>query len=127
MIRALLFASLFILGGCSHKSASDEWSGMDDFHFILAECYHPYADSSNLEPALANKGALASAAAAWAHEDLPEKVNTDEVRSTLDNIVEQTQAFAKLDPADTTNARRLTEIHGLFHELQEAWYGSESH
>ncbi|MER3328995.1 MAG: hypothetical protein RIF34_05400 [Candidatus Kapaibacterium sp.] len=35
----------------SDETASEEWKGMDDFHMIMAESFHPYRDSANVAPA----------------------------------------------------------------------------
>ncbi len=43
----------------------DEWIAMDDFHLIMAESFHPFKDSANVDPARKNALILASAAAQW--------------------------------------------------------------
>ena len=34
-----------------HEVTGEAWKEMDDFHMIMAEAFHPYKDSMNLEPA----------------------------------------------------------------------------
>ena len=65
----------------SSESSSDEWPEMDSFHMIMAEAFHPYKDSSNVEPAKKMVEEMAQAAASWQAAPLPDKVNNDEVKA----------------------------------------------
>ena len=107
----------------------DEWAVMDEFHMVMAESFHPFKDSSNLEPAKAKAAEMATAAEKWANAPLPEKVNTDEVKEKLAKLKTETTAFAQT--VKTGDAKTigddLTKLHDLFHELQEIWYGGGGH
>jgi hypothetical protein len=145
MKNVLFFFFTLILSGavisCSGKKesaetaavSSDEWPTMDEFHMIMAESFHPYKDSSNLEPAKLNAAEMATIAEKWAGEQLPEKVNNEETKAALEKLKSGTAAFAQtVQGGDSTQiASGLTELHDLFHTLQEAWYkggsGEESH
>jgi len=62
--KILAFISVVAIGftSCSTKEKSveaeatttesdpNEWPEMDSFHMIMAEAFHPYKDSANLEP-----------------------------------------------------------------------------
>ena len=116
---------------CSGKkeaetSQSDEWPEMDEFHMVMAESFHPYKDSSNLEPAKANAAEMARVAEKWANAPLPEKVNNDEIKANLEQLKTDATAFIQVaQSGDTTKmGTSLTSLHDAFHKLQEAWYGA---
>lgn len=111
-------------------STNESWVEMDAFHEVMAESFHPFKDSANLEPAKANASQLAEAADKWANAPLPEKMDNEGVRSKLRQLREETTTFSQvvLKSDDKTIGDALTKLHDLFHELQEAWYsGSAGH
>lgn len=103
---------------------------MDDFHMVMADVYHPLKDSNNLAPIKSRSEELAASAERWAAAELPEKVNNDDMRGLLQKLKDGTSDLsAKIrdgadDPTITT---QLTDLHGLFHHVQEAWYGGGEH
>jgi outer membrane murein-binding lipoprotein Lpp len=136
-LHAVLVACL-AAAACSNKNAdkashehgnadATEWKEMDDFHIIMAEAFHPYKDSANLAPAKENAPELAASAAKWAAAELPEKVNNDTVKEKLNQLSTQASSFASVVQAgdDEVIAESLTQLHDLFHEIQEAWYGGQ--
>jgi len=135
LIPYTLILFVFALAmACSEKKDTattavdnDEWPAMDEFHMIMAESFHPYQDSSNLEPAKANAAEMARIAEKWTTEPLPEKVNTDEVKTSLEQLKTDAAAFAQtVQSGDTTKiGESLTNLHDLFHTLQEAWYAKD--
>lgn len=122
----------FMISGCSTKKdggheteAADEWKPMDDFHMIMAESFHPFRDSADLGPAKANAESMAAAAQTWLDAPIPEKVNNDEIKTKLQQLKSEADAFATISKSDDTEAigQSLTKLHDLFHGLQEDWYG----
>ena len=111
------------------SATADSWVPMDEFHMLMAESFHPYKDSSNLAPSKANADAMATAAARWQSEPLPEKVNNDAVRAQLEKLKASTAAFAETVKTgdDKVIADSLASLHDLFHEIQESWYGGKGH
>lgn len=109
-----------------HEISGGTWSEMDNFHMIMAESFHPFKDSSNLEPAIKNSEAMAAAADRWASASMPERVDNEETKTKLQQLRTAASAFDELvksgDPQEIGNS--LTELHDLFHELQEEWYGA---
>jgi hypothetical protein len=109
------------------SSAADqkEWKEMDDFHMVMAETFHPYKDSANLEPAKSRAGELVAAAEKWAGATLPEKVNTDEMRDKLAILKSETSTLVTTVAGadDKAIGDQLTKVHDLFHSIQEDWYG----
>jgi hypothetical protein len=103
---------------------SDTWAPMDDFHLIMAECFHPFKDSANLEPAIKNAGAMAAAAEQWLKAPLPAKLDNEEIRTALRNLKQGADALAVETGTGNEAAigASLTRLHDIFHELQEAWY-----
>ena len=66
---------------------SDHWKEMDDFHMVMAEAFHPYKDSSNLEPAKQNAASLKAAAENWSQAALPSKFEgDDEIKFKLNQL-----------------------------------------
>lgn len=132
----LLFLTLSLLGCAAKKEdntteAEDQkvWQEMDDYHMIMAETFHPYKDSANLEPAKSRANELASAADKWANSDLPEKVNNDEMKDKLAKLKEASASLVEKVNAgnDTEIGDQLNKVHDLFHEIQEHWYGGGEH
>ncbi|HRG08628.1 MAG TPA: hypothetical protein PLJ08_08615, partial [Cyclobacteriaceae bacterium] len=58
----LAFIWIVVLAACSKKEETqateetaateeaNDWAEMDSFHMIMAEAFHPFKDSANLEP-----------------------------------------------------------------------------
>lgn len=122
LVVCITFATCFNMQA---QVESNKWVEMDDFHFIMAESFHPYKDSLDLKPAKANAAAMATAAAKWADAPLPEKVNKDAVKTKLQQLKTETAAFADLVQSadDKTIGETLTKLHDLFHSIQEEWHG----
>jgi hypothetical protein len=130
----LFLAMLALAAACSTKkeeakteevAVADEWPAMDAYHMVMAEAFHPFKDSANLEPVKAQAAELVKAADAWLNAPLPEKVNNDDVKAKLQSLKTDSEALAQLVVAGTTEeiGASLTSLHDKFHELQEAWYG----
>jgi hypothetical protein len=139
-ISVLLFVAL--AAGCTTKkehhdhrdddsiSTENSWKEMDTFHAIMAESFHPYNDSANLEPAKANARAMAAEAVKWLDAPLPKKVDNQHVKMKLQQLQLDAATFAEISGSadDRTVGESLTKLHDLFHELQEAWYtGDDEH
>lgn len=110
------------------SSEPQEWPQLDAFHFVMAESFHPYADSANLEPAKKNAAELASQAETWAQEPLPEKVDNETTRALLNELGQETAAFSAMvnTAPDDSLASALTAIHDIFHKIQDSWYSSSN-
>jgi hypothetical protein len=109
----------------STATDSKEWKEMDEFHMLMAETFHPFKDSANLEPAKMQARELAGAAEKWASSPLPEKVNNDEMKGKLEDLKNGTSALVQSVGAgdDKAIGDQLTKVHDLFHAIQEDWYG----
>lgn len=147
-VRFLLFSTLLaaaVLSACSVKKDShdehghdhehehehehaavlkDEWKEMDEFHMLMADAFHPYKDSANLEPAKAKAAELAASAEKWANATLPDKVNNDKVKAKLEQLKTGTASFVETVKSgdDKMIADELTRLHNQFHEIQEVLY-----
>ncbi|HEU5291114.1 MAG TPA: hypothetical protein VFU05_10750 [Cyclobacteriaceae bacterium] len=127
----LMLVAFVVAIACSGKKESEdvanneEWPEMDEFHMVMAESFHPYKDSANMEPAKANAAEMAKVAEKWANAPLPEKVNTDEIKASLAQLKTDAAAFVQtVQSGDSAKiGNDLTSLHDLFHKLQEAWYG----
>jgi hypothetical protein len=110
------------LHGAAHHG---EWKEMDAFHMVMAEAFHPFKDSSNLDPAKSYADTLVSAAQRWAEAPLPEKFKgDDEIRFKLNQLKDDASKFASVSKTgdDKSVGQSLTKLHDLFHEIQESWY-----
>lgn len=112
--------------GHQHGTSTDigVWQDMDDFHMIMAETFHPYKDSSNLEPAKRRATELMNAANRWAAAPLPDRVNSDAVRSALEQLKSEAAVLAESVQSEDDHviASHLTRLHDTFHAIQEEWY-----
>jgi len=106
-----------------HKASSQDASAaMEAYHELMAESFHPFMDSGNLQPAKAHADELASAAERWA--ELGSSGETDNVlKSKLLQLKVNSLAFANLaqDGADDTVGKSLENLHHEFHEAMELW------
>ena len=136
----LLFVVLLVISiSCGQKGAesteytveeevvqdSDEWPELDEFHMIMAESFHPYKDSMNLDPAKANAAEMANVAGRWAEAALPSKVNNEEVKAVLAQLKTEAADFSTLAASGSAEeiGAALTKLHDTFHKIQEHWYG----
>lgn len=129
LVALLVFALVVACSGkkeSSETASSEEWPEMDEFHMVMAEAFHPYKDSANLEPAKAIAAEMAQVAEKWANAPLPEKVNNDEIKADLTKLKEDAAAFIQISQSgDSTKiGESLTSLHDAFHKLQEGWYGA---
>jgi len=124
---------ILTIWACSSKTESAteetetevaEWKGMDDFHMLMAESFHPYRDSANVEPVKQLAMEMVTSVNSWMEQELPSKVDNDEVKQTLKELQEGAVALADLVEVgdDQAIGESLTSLHDTFHHLQEAWY-----
>lgn len=108
---------------------AEEWPAMDAYHFAMAEAFHPFKDSANLEPVKVQAAELAKAAETWVNAPLPEKVNNEDIKAKLQALKTDSDALAALVATGTNEeiGAALTSLHDKFHEIQEAWYGGGGH
>ena len=109
----------------SAAASHEVWKEMDTFHMVMAEAFHPFKDSSNLEPAKIYADSLVSAAEQWAEAPLPEKFkDDDEIRFKLNQLKVDAATFASVSKKEDEKAtgQSLTKLHDLFHEIHESWY-----
>lgn len=127
---------MIIFWSCSTKTESTseqteeevvEWKGMDDFHMLMAESFHPYRDSANVEPVKQLAREMITSVNNWSEQELPSKVDNENVRQTMKELQEGAVALADLVEVgdDQAIGESLTSLHDTFHRLQEAWYKKE--
>ena len=129
---SIVFFAALIAFGCQNKksdqpandAAGNEWKEMDEFHMVMAETFHPYKDSADLAPAKDKAGELVGAADKWVNAPVPGKVDTDEMKTKLQNLKSETEVLADVvqNGEETAIGDQLTKVHDLFHEIQELWY-----
>jgi hypothetical protein len=112
----------------NNESDPNEWPEMDSFHMIMAEAFHPYKDSTNLEPVKRLAEEMAIEADKWASTALPAKVNNDVVKAQINQLKTDTRVLAdkiKGGANDEEIGNSLKSLHDSFHGIMEAWNGSE--
>lgn len=103
-----------------------EWVEMDSFHLLMAEAFHPYKDSANLEPVKRLADELTQEADKWATAPLPDKVNNDEMKARLNQLKSDTRALSAMiegGASDEEIGKALQSLHNNFHDIMEAWNG----
>jgi hypothetical protein len=131
----LAFIWIVVLAACSKKEEQavaevateevNDWAEMDSFHMIMAEAFHPFKDSANLEPVKTLAEEMAAEADKWAAAALPSKVDTEDVKSLLAKLKTDTRALADKVKAGAGNdelGADLTALHDNFHGIMEAWH-----
>ena len=137
---SLVLPALLVVMACTSKSDQSHveedghghdgagvWEEMDDFHAIMAETFHPYKDSSNLEPAKRRASELMRAADKWASAELPARVNNEEVKAKLQQLKSEAAALAESVKSSDDNVigDHLTRLHDTYHAIEEAWYSKK--
>jgi hypothetical protein len=110
--------------------SDDSWKAMDEFHMIMAETFHPFKDSSNLQPVKMQYKALIEASEKWVNSPIPAKVNTGAMKAKLQQLNADVNALAEgieTEKPDQDIGVFLTILHDRFHEIQELWYGGGEH
>jgi len=105
-------------------SDDHEWDLMDEYHGVMADAFHPYKDSANLEPAKNNAKNLVEVANRWADAPLPEKVNNDQMKTSLARLRTSSVSFEETVRSgdDKAIGDSLNHLHDLFHSVQDSWY-----
>jgi hypothetical protein len=105
-------------------SGPAEWKEMDNFHMVMAEAFHPYKDSSNLEAAKVKAPELAAAAKDWKNSQVPDGVDAEKMKSKLDQLTSLSEEFVTQVKTenDQVIGEKLTVLHDIFHELQNDFY-----
>src|SRR6187399_1172916 len=129
LYSSVLILAIALFSACSKKDSGKEemieWKEMDDFHMVMADVFHPLKDSGNLEPIKARAEELAASASKWADTKLPEKVDNEEMKGRLSKLKDGTRGLAdqvNAGAGDDVITSQLTEVHDLFHSIQEGWY-----
>lgn len=132
----VLAAWVFAVVACTSKKGEqetaspqdqDEWPEMESFHMVMAEAYHPYKDSANLEPIKSLAENLAKESATWASAKLPSAVDNEQVKAKLEKLKTDCRALADQIKEGAPNEQigsSLNALHESFHGIMEAWHHS---
>jgi len=130
----VLAAWAFAVVACTTKTSEhettssqdqDEWPEMESFHMVMAEAYHPFKDSANLEPIKSLAENLAKESAAWAGAKLPPAMDNEQVKAKLEKLKVDCRALADQVKAGASNEQigsSLMALHENFHGIMEAWH-----
>jgi len=91
----------------------------------VTEAFHPFTDADNLEPVKRMAQDLAQQADKWDLENLPEKVNNNEIRAKIIQLKEDTRALSdmiKNDGSDHDIGVSINAIHERLHKIMEVWH-----
>jgi hypothetical protein len=137
-LKSIVFILVIVIASsCGEKKHdattekdSGTWKEMDEFHMVMAETFHPYKDSADLAPIKSRSTELVAAADKWANAPLPERVNSDEMKTRLQTLKTETEVLSDVvqNGEDQAIGQQLNKVHNLFHQIQEAWYNNgEAH
>ena len=107
----------------TEESAGTDWPELESFHEVMADAYHPVADSGNLEPARRLSVALEERAATLASSIVPASAASEETSRNLAVLRDSTAGFSKAVKAgqpDSVLRPSITYLHRIFHHLMEA-------
>lgn len=124
-----LFLILTVFAACQRRDVAEQSNDsdmLDAFHDVMAQSYHPVADSGNLEPAKQLSAKLAEVSAAWQSKTIAEVGDTTMLSIRLTTLRDSCVSFdqaVKMGTADSTLRKSLTDIHHLFHQIHESSRG----
>jgi hypothetical protein len=138
LFKFLFVSTLIVLAACGPKKATGsegddadvkDWKEMDDFHMVMAETFHPYKDSADLEPVKKKVSELVASADQWANSPIPKRVDNETTKRQLQSLKSETEVLADLVQKGDDDAigEQLNKVHELFHQIQEGWYTKDNH
>ena len=119
-----MLSSVIACTSKKENAAGDDWKALDSYHDVLAEVYHPFKDSGNVEPAKRLISSLAEKGDSLTLVSLPGKVDNDEMKTLVAKITTDTRTLAeevKAGAADSVVASKLDPIHDQFHKIHAIW------
>ncbi|MBM3178464.1 MAG: hypothetical protein FJZ78_10715 [Bacteroidetes bacterium] len=125
----LLLVLVAVFSACQKKDLAEQNMGTDmlnAFHDVMAQSYHPVADSGNLEPAKLRAAELAEVSAQWQAKTVAEAGDTAALSIKLTTLRDSCASFdraVKAGTPDSTLRKSLTDIHHLFHQIHESARG----
>jgi len=129
----VLLLSSVVLFSCSNKESNEgesgDWKELDAFHKIMAQAYHPLKDSGDPAPTKQLITQLADEAEKWSNSELPEKVNTPEMKGRLQKLKTDSRALENeihSGATDGTIKEKMNLLHDQFHQIMEAWHSKET-
>lgn len=134
--HAAILSALITMLSCGkpaeqkEETSGNDWPELESFHEVMADAYHPVADSGNLEPARRLSVALADRAATLASSLVPEGASGEETTRNLTVLRDSTVGFSnavKAGQPDSVLRPSITYLHGVFHHLMEAGSGKMKH
>ena len=125
----LLFILVAVFSACQKKDLAEQNLGdgmLDAFHDVMAQSYHPVADSGNLEPAKRLSAQLAEVSAQWLSKTIAEAGDTADLTVKLTALRDSCASFdndVKSGTPDSTLRKSINDIHHLFHQIHESSRG----
>ncbi len=120
-MKHILSATIFLFITSLLFAQKKEWKQMEDFHIIMAKCYHP-VEEGNLQPVKDNADALVQKAQVWQASAIPSAYNAKQVKPILDKLVGNCKAVKEAVMQKKSNddlKKLITTAHKTFHELME--------
>ena len=116
-----LLAIAFTLALTVHAQDKKPWQELKDFHAVMGATYPP-ADEGHLEPLKARSQELVDKAIAWEKSTAPEGYDKQAVAASLKKLVagcKELNKLVKSKAKDEVLKKKITALHGVFHEIQE--------
>jgi hypothetical protein len=98
----------------------EQWKELDDFHMSIATIWHP-AEEGEFEPIRSRPEELYNKASALKSSDIPEKYDTDEIRSAVGRLESGSHgifiSLREKNPSNEELFEELKSLHDVFHEI----------
>ncbi|HEV8514578.1 MAG TPA: hypothetical protein VGQ59_14950 [Cyclobacteriaceae bacterium] len=134
-MKRLLFLLLSVVAlfSCSNKESHEEesgdWKELNAFHKIMAKAFHPLKDSEDIAPTKQLIKQLADEADDWSNSELPEKVNTPEMKEKLQKLKTDARSLEneiQNGASDNIIKEKMNQLHDQFHKIMESWHSEET-
>jgi len=104
-----------------------EWKEMEDYHFLMAETFHP-AEEKNFEPIRTKAEELAKSAETWQNATPPPAFDKSEIKEKIGLLAIESREladFVQTQPTDEALFEKLNALHDRFHETMGACQHNE--
>lgn len=105
--------------GQIQKSGLADWQAIKDFHGVMSQTFHP-SEEGNLEPIKARIGEMVEKAKLLETSEIPQDIDTPELRKEIKNLINGSEALQKLiaeKGGDDAVVQSLESLHDVFHNI----------
>ncbi|GEM_PF-288138 len=107
------------LNQIENSEQETEWKEMEDYHFLMAETFHP-AEEKDFEPIRTKAEELAKSAETWQNAIPPPAFDRPEIKEKIALLAQESRElanFIQTKPTDEVLFKKLNALHDRFHEV----------